>query len=207
MEEYLTINKVSKLLGVSPQTLRNWDKSNKLKPHHISVNGYRYYSKSDLNKFLKIPATDRITIGYCRISTHKQKEDLDRQIEKMNTYLLAQGKPYKIISDIGSGMNYNRKGLQELIKQITENKVDKVVVLYKDRLLRFGFELVEYIAELYHCKIEVADNTEKTDQQELVEDFVQTITAFRYKLQGKKADKAKKMIKELTEDDKNSEIY
>ena len=66
----------------------------------------------------------------------------------MTTYLLAQGKPYKIISDIGSGINYNKKGLKELIKQITENNVDKVVVLYKDRLMRFGFELVEYIAEL-----------------------------------------------------------
>lgn len=66
----------------------------------------------------------------------------------MTTYLLAQGKTYKIISDIGSGINYNKKGLKELIKQITENNVDKVVVLYKDRLMRFGFELVEYIAEL-----------------------------------------------------------
>lgn len=53
MEEYLTINKVLKLLGVSPRTLRNWDKANKLKPHHVSANGYRYYSKTDLNKFLK----------------------------------------------------------------------------------------------------------------------------------------------------------
>lgn len=205
MEEYLTINKASKLLGVSPQTLRNWDKSNKLKPHHTSANGYRYYSKSDLNKFLKIPTTDRITIGYCRVNSPKQKEDLNRQIEYMNTYLLAQGKPYKIISDMGSGINYNKKGLQELIKQITENKVDKVVVLYKDRLLRFGFELVEYIAELYHCKIEVIDNTEKTEQQELIEDLIQIIKVSSGKLQGKRANKAKKIMKELTEYEKDNE--
>ena len=202
MEEYLTINKVSKLLGVSPQTLRNWDKANKLKPHHVSANGYRYYSKTDLNKFLKVPTKDRITIGYCRVSSHKQKDNLARQIENMTTYLLAQGKPYKIISDIGSGINYNKKGLKELIKQITENNVDKVVVLYKDRLMRFGFELVEYIAELYNCKIEIVDNTEKTEQEELVEDLVQIISVFSCKLQGKKANKAKKMIKELTEKDK-----
>ena len=89
------------------------------------------------------------------------------------------------------------------IKQITENKVEKVVVLYKDRLLRFGFELVEYLAELYHCEIEVIDHTEKTEQQELVEDLVQIITVFSCKLQGKRANKAKKMIQELKCDDKD----
>ena len=205
MEEYLTINKVSKLLGVTPQTLRNWDRDGKLKPHHVSTNGYRYYSKQDLDKFMKIPTNNRITIGYCRVNSKKQKDDLQRQIDKMDTYLLAQGKPFKIISDIGSGMNYNKKGLQELIKLITENQVNKVVVLYKDRLVRFGFELVEYIAELYNCEIEIVDNTEKTEQQELVEDFIQIITIFSCKLQGKRANQAKKMMKELTKNDQNNQ--
>ncbi len=74
-------------------------------------------------------------------------------------------------------------------------------MLYKDRLTRFGFELMEYIAQLYDCEIEVVDTTEKTKQEELVEDFVQIITVFGCKLQGKRANKAKKMIKELTEND------
>ena len=203
MEQYLTINKVSKLLGVTPQTLRNWDKQGKLKPHHVSPNGYRYYSKEDLDKFLKIPSQDKITIGYCRVSSNKQKDDLQRQIENMNIYLMAQGKPFRIISDIGSGINYNKKGLQELIKLISENKVNKVVVLYKDRLLRFGFELIEYIASLYNCKVEVVDTTEKTEQEELVEDLVQIITVFSCKLQGKRANKTKNMVKELIECDKD----
>ena len=81
--------------------------------------------------------------------------------------------------------------------------MEKVVVLYKDRLLRFGFELVEYIASLYDCEIEIIDHTEKTEQQELVEDLVQIITVFSCKLQGKRANKAKKMIQELTRDDKD----
>ena len=80
--------------------------------------------------------------------SNKQKDDLERQIENMNLYLTAQGKPFEIISDIGSGINYKKKGLKELMKRISQNKVDKVVVFYKDRLLRFGFELVEYIASL-----------------------------------------------------------
>ena len=93
-----------------------------------------------------------------------------------------------------------QKGLQELIKRISENKVDKVVVLYKDRLLRFGFELVEYIASLYNCEIEIIDYTEKSEQQELVEDLVQIITVFRCKLQGKRANKAKKLVQELMQE-------
>ena len=76
----------------------------------------------------------------------------------------------------------------------------KAVVLYKDRLLRFGFELVEYIASLYNCDIEIIDNTEKSEEQELVEDLVQIITVFSCKLQGKRANKARKFVKELIEE-------
>lgn len=149
MSKYYSINKFSKILGVSAQTLRNWDK---------------------------------------------------------------KGKPFEIISYIGSGINYKKKGLKELVKRISQNKVDKVVVFYKDRLLRFGFELVEYIASLYDCDIEIIDHTEKTEQQELVEDLVQIITVFSCKLQGKRANKARKLVKELIddggeEDDKNNSSH
>ena len=122
---------------------------------------------------------------------------MERQIDNVKTYLLAKGQPFEIISDIGSGINYKKKGLQELIRRISQNQVEKVVVLYKDRLLSFGFELIEYIASLYNCEIEIIDNTEKSEQQELVEDLVQIITVFSCKLQGKRANKAKKLIREL----------
>lgn len=79
------------------------------------------------------------------------------------------------------------------------------MILYKDRLLRFGYEIIEYIASLYNCEIEIIDNTEKTEQEELVEDMIQIITVFSCKLQGKRANKAKKMIKELIEDDTSQE--
>ncbi len=200
-EKFYSIHKVSKILGVTAQTLRNWDKAGKLKPHHITESGYRYYSESQLKQLQQDPTNKKITIGYCRVSSTKQKDDLERQVENVKTYLLAQGKPFEIITDIGSGINYNKKGLQNLLYRISQKDVDKVVVLYKDRLLRFGFELVEYFASLYGCEIEVIDNTEKTEQQELVEDLVQIITVFSCKLQGKRANKAKKMIKELTAKD------
>lgn len=201
MSKYYSIHEFSKILGVSAQTLRNWDNNGKLHPHHTSSNGYRYYSHEQLNQVMNIkPNLDRIVIGYCRVSSNKQKDDLERQIENMKLYLTAQGKPFEIISDIGSGINYKKKGLKELIKRISQSEVEKVVVLYKDRLLRFGFELIEYIASLYNCDIEIIDHTEKTEQQELIEDFVQIITVFSCKLQGKRGNKARKLVNELIEE-------
>ena len=196
--KYYSINEFSKILGVSAQTLRNWDKSGKLHPHHTSTNGYRYYSHEQLGQVMNIKTNvDKKVIGYCRVSSNKQKDDLKRQIENMQMYLTSQGKPFEIISDIGSGINYKKKGLKELIKLITQNKVEKVVVLYKDRLVRFGFELIEYLASLYNCEIEIVDNTEKSEQQELVEDLIQIITVFSCRLQGKRANKTRKLVKEL----------
>ncbi len=200
---YYTIGQFAKLIGRTPQTLRDWDKKGEFKPHHVAPSGYRYYSQEQLNHFLVIKGIkpDRKVIGYCRVSSNNQKDDLARQVDNMQTYLLAQGKPFEVITDIGSGINYKNKGLLELIDLISQNKVEKVVLLYKDRLLRFGYELVEYIASLYDCTIEVIDTTEKTEEQELVEDMIQIVTVFSAKLQGKRANKAKKMIKELMEDD------
>lgn len=126
----------------------------------------------------------------------------------MEMYLISQGRPFEIISNIGSGINYKKKGLKELIKLITQNKVEKVVVFYKDRLIRFGFELIEYLASLYNREIEIVDSTEKSEQQELVEDLIQIITVFSCRLQGKRANKTRKWVRELIEDgedvDKNN---
>lgn len=196
--QYYTINKFAKIVCKTPQTLRNWDKDNILKPHHTGKGGYRYYSQEQIDAVLNIKRNvNKNTIGYCRISSNKQKDDLERQVDNMRTYLLSQGKPFEIITDIGSGINYNKKGLKILINKIINRETDKIVVLYKDRLLRFGFELIEYIASLYNCEIEIVDNTVKTDEQELAEDIIQIITVFSCKLHGKRANKAKQMIKEL----------
>ncbi len=196
---YFTINKFSKIVGVTPQTLRNWDKTGKLKPHHTTENGYRYYSEEQLKQVLRTKPKSRTIVGYCRVSSPKQKDDLERQIENVKTYLLAQGKPFEIISDVGSGINCRRKGLLELLDRINQGEVEKVVILYKDRLSRFGFELIEYMSSLHGCEIEIIDNTQKTEQEELVEDLVQIITVFSCKLQGKRAHKARKLIKELVD--------
>lgn len=204
--KYYTINKFSKIVGKTAQTLRNWDKSGYLKPDHTGKSGYRYYSEDQVKQVLNIKISkNKSIIGYCRVSSNKQKDDLERQTGNMQMYLTAQGEPFKIISDIGSGINYSKSGLKELIKLINNSEVSKIVILYKDRLVRFGFELIEYYAKLNSCEIEIVDNTEKTEEQELVEDLIQIVTVFSCRLQGKRANKAKKLIKELLENDKDNQ--
>lgn len=202
--KYYSIGEFANKIGKTVQTLRNWDKNGSLKPHHITEGGTRYYSQEQLNHFLGIQSKikrNKKTIGYCRVSSHKQKDDLERQIEHVKTYMYAKGYQFEIISDIGSGIHYNKKGLNQLIDMITNSEVDKIVVLYKDRFIRFGYEWIENLCEKYGTTIEIIDNTEKTEEQELVEDFIQIVPVFSCRLQGKRANKAKKMIKELIEDD------
>ena len=206
--KYYTVGKFAKLISKNPQTLREWDKKDVLKPHHVAPTGYRYYSQEQLNHYLGLKGIETKTkkvIGYCRVNSHKQKDDLNRQIENVKTFMYAKGYSFEIITDIGSGINYNKKGLIQLIDMITNSEVEKIVILYKDRLLRFGFEIIENLCKKYGTIIEIIDNTEKTEDQELVEDLVQIITVFSSRLQGKRANKAKKMIKELLEDDNVNE--
>lgn len=198
------IGAFAKKIGVTQQTLRNWDKEGKLKPFLVAESGHRYYSQQQLNHyfgFVNQQKTDKKTIGYCRVSSNKQKDDLERQIENVKTYMIAKGYSFEVVSDIGSGINYNKKGLNQLLGMIMNEEVERIVILYKDRLLCFGYELIENICSRYDVKIEIIDNTEKTEEQELVEDMVQIVTVFSCKLQGKRANKAKKMIKELLQDD------
>lgn len=204
--KYYSIGEFANRIGKTIQTLRNWDKKNILKPSHVTQGGTRYYSQEQLNHFLGLKSEKQINkkiIGYCRVSLHKQKDDLERQIENVKTYMYAKGYQFEIITDIGSGINYNKKGLNQLIDMVTNSEVEKIVVLCKDRLIRFGYELIENLCNKFGTTIEIIDNTEKTEQQELVEDLVQIVTVFSCRLQGKRANKAKKMIKELIEDDKD----
>lgn len=199
------IGAFAKAIGVTTTTLRNWDKQGKLKPY-VAPNGFRMYNQEQLNRYLGVKQdTTRNTrvIGYCRVSSQKQKDDLERQVENVKSYMYAKGYQFEIIRDVGSGINYSNKGLNQLLDMITNSEVDKLVLLYKDRLLRFGFELIENLCTKYGTTIEIIDTTERTEEQELVEDLVQIITVFSCRLNGKRANKAKAMIKEL-QDDNNS---
>lgn len=203
-----SIGKFSKETGISISTLRRWDKENIYKPTFVTEGGTRYYSEDQLNTIIsgssEINKSKKI-IGYCRVSSQKQKDDLERQVDNVKTYMLAKGYQFEIITDIGSGINYNNKGLNKLLDMVSNNQVDKIVIMYKDRLVRFGYELLENICTKHNTTIEIIDNTERTEEQELVEDLIQIITVFSCRLQGKRVHKAQKILKELLSDDTNKE--
>ena len=204
--KYYSSKTVTKILGVTAQTLRNWDKEGKLKPSYIKSNGYRYYSEDSILSYTQERKTkkDLNVIGYARVSNQKQTDDLERQVNNLKIYLDNKYKSYDIITDIGSGINYTKKGLQLLIYKINKKEVDVIVVLYKDRLLRFGFELVEYFARINNVRIEVLDKINKTQDEELVEDLIQIITVFSCKIQGKRKTKTKELLEDFSK--KLSEI-
>ena len=198
--KYYSTKKVTEILGVTAQTLRNWDREGKLKPSYVKSNGYRYYSEESILSYTQERKTKKNlnVVGYARVSSKKQSDDLERQINNLNTYISSKYDSFDIITDIGSGINYNKPGLKKLIEKINKKEVDLIIVLYKDRLLRFGFELVEYFAELNNVKIEVLDKIDKNQDEELVEDLVQIITEFSCKIQGKRKTKTKQLIDDFS---------
>ena len=196
---YYSAKTASKMLGVTAQTLRNWDKEGKLKPSYVKSNGYRYYSEESLLEFTnQKPKKVLNVVGYARVSSQKQQDDLERQVSNLSDYLKKKHSNFKIITDIGSGINYNKPGLKELIRMICKHEVDLIVVLYKDRLVRFGYEIIEYVAQLNNVRIEVLDRKlNKTQDQELVEDLIQIITVFSCKLQGKRKTQTKEILNDF----------
>ena len=199
--KYYSSKTVTQILGVTAQTLRNWDKEDKLKPAYVKSNGYRYYSEESILAYTQERKTKKNlnVIGYARVSSKKQVDDLERQVDNIKEYLSNKYETFDIITDVGSGINYNKPGLLKLIEKINKKEVDLIVVLYKDRLLRFGFELVEYFAKLNNVSIEVLDKIDKTQDQELVEDLVQIITVFSCKIQGKRKKKTKYIMNEFSQ--------
>ena len=198
----LSIGKFAKSLGVSIQTLRNWDKEGKLKPTYVTEDGYRYYSEDLLNKFRNIKNVNKIkkkNILYARVSAKDQKDDLNRQIDNLKQYAYSKGYSFEIITDIGSGINYKKEGLLKMINLVECGEVDRIIVLYKDRLIRFGYDLIEYICKLNDTKIEIVDNSTISKEQELTEDLIQIITVFANKLYGARSKKTINLIKSVKE--------
>jgi len=197
-----SIGEFSKLIGKSVYTLRVWDKNKKLIPAYRTKGNQRMYSDAQLNEVLQISKPiNRFNVGYVRVSANHQKDDLDRQYEMLEMYLNKQGEEFKIISDIGSGINYSKKGLKELLKLISQNKVNKLYISFKDRLVRFGFELIEEICKLHNVEIIVINKSEdKTDEQEMIEDIMNIIHVFSCRMNGKRSHINKKIVDSLQKD-------
>ena len=197
--KFYSAKTVTKILGVTAQTLRNWDKENKLKPTYVKSNGYRYYSEESILAYTQERKTKKNlnVIGYTRV--YKENEiELSKQKENIEKYLKERYEHYEIIEDIGSGINYNKPGLLKLIEKINKKEVDVIVVLYKDRLLRFGFELVEHFASLNNVKIEVLDKIDKTQDEELLETLKEIIDDTKDKIKGENKNIKRALLEEMS---------
>jgi putative resolvase len=170
---YITSKKACAELGIHPNTLRNWEKQGKIKAIR-SPSNQRMYDISTFNSM------DKAKIIYARVSSSSQKADLESQI----AYLKNRYPTHELIEDIGSGLNFKRKGLKTLLERVMSGDVAEIVISHRDRLCRFGFELIEFIAEKHNCKIVVLDNTALSPQGEMVKDLISIIHVFSCRLYG-----------------------
>ena len=197
-EVTVSIGEAAKELRVSVKTVRRWTDSGKLRSER-SPSGHRRYFLSDIKRItprdLK-QLDDRITINYARVSSHDQKADLIRQVQMLESYSSSNGWQFETISDLGSGLNYNKKGLKKLLKRIMSGDVGRLVVTHKDRLLRFGSELVFAMCEEFETEVVIVNKSpEETNfEQELVTDIIELVTVFSARLYGARSHKNKKLL-------------
>jgi len=181
------------LLGLHPRTIQKWDKQGKIRVVR-TLGGRRRIPESEIRR-LQGEKGIRSVIGYARVSSNTQKDDLERQVE----YLRQRG-VQEVITDVGSGLNEKRRGFLRLLDRVLHNEVDKVVILYEDRLTRFGFDTLKKVFEAHGTTIEVLNQTDvKPPQQELVEDLVTIISRFSGKLYGMRSHKQKEVVKRAKE--------
>ena len=197
----MSIGKFAKELGVTPEHVRTMHRTGEVIPARISEKGTRYYSEEQLRelKNSRTPQREEKVVAYCRVSTKSQKDELEKQVENVKSYMYAKGYSFEVITDIGSGINYENKGLQELISLINSNQVTKVVILHKDRLVQFGFELIQLLCDLHDVDIEIIDNSERSNEEELTDDLIEIITVFANKLYGSRSKKTRTLIERVSD--------
>ena len=174
MSRLIKIGEAAKLLGISVQTLRRWEQKGQLVPDRKSDGQTRYY---DLDKLLNVQHKEtNLTLAYARVSSHDQKADLKRQAQLLSAYCASKGWSFEIIEDLGSGMNYRKKGLKRLLNLILNRQITRLVLTHKDRLLRFGAELIFALCEARQIEIVIINQGgEISFEEELAQDVLEII--------------------------------
>jgi excisionase family DNA binding protein len=197
MNNLVSISKAAKILGVSEITLRRWDEAGRLVAIK-TAGGHRRYDLSKIRPEAvhKFDFTDnRKTIAYARVSSRDQKADLERQKQVLELFCSKNGWTFDIISDFGSGMNYHKKGLKKLLNSIIDNNVGRLVLTRKDRLLRFGAELVFAICDVKDVEVVIINKGDDTTfEEDLATDVLEIITVFSARLYGSRSKKTKKLL-------------
>lgn len=196
MERFVSIGKAAFALGVSITTLRRWEASGRLVAEH-TAGGHRRYDLAKLRpEMFRAAAEDsRRTVAYARVSSHDQKEDLERQKQVLELYCTRQGWRFEVVADLGSGINYNKKGLRRLLDAIIDDQIGRLVITHKDRLLRFGVELVFAICEAKNVEVVILNQGEDTSfEEDLAQDVLEIVAEFSDRLYGRRSRKSQKLL-------------
>lgn len=192
------IGKAAEILGVSVRTLYRWEKSGKLVPEY-TPSGQRRYDEATLRGQINVES-DKKTIAYARVSSLDQRNDLERQITVLKSYCTQAGWNFEVIQDLGSGMNYQKKGLIKLLRLICDGQVQRLVLTHKDRLLRFGAELVFRLCEIFGTEVVLINHKHDTTfEEDLATDVLEIITVFSARLYGSRSHKNKKIVQQFQE--------
>jgi len=195
MDRLYRIGQAAQLLGVSASTLRRWEREGKISSHRTEGK-HRLYRLSQFNiSKTKKSIRDRKTVAYARVSSHDQKTDLERQKKVLEMYCASHGWKFELVTDLGSGMNYYKKGLKKLLNAILEGNIGRLVLTHKDRLLRFGAELVFALCEAREVEVVIINSgTESKFEEELAKDVLEIITVFSARLYGSRSRKNQKLL-------------
>lgn len=201
-EKLYTLKQASEILGAHPKTIQRWDREGKIRVVR-TPGGRRRIPESEIKRILgEIPENGRV-IGYARVSSNTQEDDLERQIEAIKEYAKERGWQIKVLKDIGSGLNENRKNYRKLLELIAKGEVSRVIVTYPDRLTRFGLNTLAFFFKQHGAEIIVINEKDKTPREELIEDLITIVSHFAGKLYGMRSHKYKKLregVKEIIEE-------
>ena len=188
MSTHYTIREFSEIVGVTVRTLQRWDREGRLKPPRTLTNR-RYYTDEHIKLVLGTRIENRVskrkTVVYCRVSSRQQSPELKNQIQEMERFCSKEELAVdEWISEYGSGINFKRYKFLSLITRIIAGEVDHLIVAHQDRLMRFGFELMEHICRLSGCTITIANSKYLSPQEEMIEDLMAIIDIFSGRLYG-----------------------
>ncbi len=195
----VSIKAAAQELGVREETLRRWEQAGKITSER-TAGGHRGYDLAMLRKVAEPPRaqpTERVTIGYARVSSQDQLPDLPRQVGLLEIYCATKGWNVEIIQDRGSGLNYRKRGLRELIERICSGEVFRLVLTHQDRLMRFGAALVFALCEHFGTEVVIINATEERSfEVDLLQDVLEIITVFGARLYGSRSHKNKQVMEQ-----------
>lgn len=198
MGKIYRIGEFAKRIGKSTSTLRRWDREGRLKAkRHPS--GHRFYDESDVRSALGIPSERKQIVVYCRVSSRNQRDDLASQRSAMEEFCRSAAISVdEWIEEIGGGLNFKRKKFLRLIADIQQGSVARLLIAHKDRLVRFGFDYFDHMAQQNGCEIVVVNQQSLSPQQEMIEDLLAIVHTFSCRLYGLR--KYKKKLKRDLQD-------